>query len=152
MYAELDYGFRRARRVLGRSAAQCRAMMVRTDEWKYVHWEGLRPQLFDLARDPRELRDVGADPAHDAVRARMRERLFDWLASLKRRTTVTDDRVEAREPMRIEGTVSTSESGELAEEHGSTGAHFRNDRAITTAIDRPMRSPDRGAPRKIAVR
>ncbi len=95
-FAELDYGFRRARRVLGRSAGECRAMMVRTDEWKYVHWEGMRPQLFDLARDPHELRDIGADPAHDAVRARMRERLFDWLASLKRRTTITEDRVEAR--------------------------------------------------------
>jgi arylsulfatase A-like enzyme len=96
VYAELDYGFRRARRVLGRSVGQCRAMMVRTEEWKFVHWEGFRPQLFDLARDPHELRDLGADPAHEAVRSRMRERLFDWLASLKHRTTVTDDRVEAR--------------------------------------------------------
>jgi arylsulfatase A-like enzyme len=96
VYAELDYGFRRARRVLGRGVGECRAMMVRTAEWKFVHWEGFRPQLFDLARDPYELRDLGADPAHDAVRIRMRERLFDWLASLKRRTTVTRDLVEAR--------------------------------------------------------
>ena len=71
-------------------------MMVRTEAWKFVHWEGFRPQLFDVERDPRELRDLGADPAHDVVRAQMRERLFDWLASLKRRTTVTEERVEAR--------------------------------------------------------
>ena len=95
-FSELDYGFRRARRVLGRGVRECRAFMVRTQEWKYVHWEGFRPQLFDLVGDPRELNDLGADPGHDAIRARMRDRLFDWLATLQRRTTVTDALVEAR--------------------------------------------------------
>ena len=91
-FAELDYGFRRARRVLGRGVRDCRAFMVRTGEWKYVHWEGFRPQLFDLAADPHEQIDLGADPRYEAVRARMRERLFDWLATRKRRTTVDDAR------------------------------------------------------------
>jgi len=95
-FAELDYAFRRARRVLGRGVRECRAMMVRTAEWKYVHWEGFRPQLFDLGSDPRGFRDLGAAPGHDAVRARMRERLFDWLATRERRTTVTDDEVARR--------------------------------------------------------
>jgi arylsulfatase A-like enzyme len=95
-FSELDYGFRRARRMLGRGVRDCRAFMVRTAGWKYVHWEGFRPQLFDLARDPREFDDLGADPRHDAMRARMRERLFDWLATRKRRTTVTDRDVEQR--------------------------------------------------------
>jgi arylsulfatase A-like enzyme len=95
-FCELDYGFRRARRVLGRGVRECRAFMVRTAQWKYVHWEGFRPQLFALEEDPRELRDLGADPRHDAVRAALRERLFDWLATLKRRTTVADDIVAAR--------------------------------------------------------
>ena len=72
-------------------------MMVRTTEWKYVHWEGFRPQLFDLGADPDEFRDVGASPAFDAMRSRLRERLFDWLATRKRRTTVSDERVEARQ-------------------------------------------------------
>ena len=96
MFSELDYGFRRARQVLGRGVRDCRGFMVRTSEWKYVHWAGFRPQLFDLARDPLEFDDLGADPRHDAVRARMRERLFDWLSGLKRRTTVADDLVESR--------------------------------------------------------
>jgi len=95
-FAELDYGFRRARRVLGRGVRDCRAFMVRTAEWKYVHWEGFRPQLFDLAADPFEHDDRGADPALEAVRLAMRERLFDWLASAKRRTTVDDAEVEGR--------------------------------------------------------
>jgi arylsulfatase A-like enzyme len=93
-FAELDYGFRRARRTLGRGPGDCRAWMVRTPEWKYVHWAGFRPQLFDLAADPRELADLGTDPRLGAVRARMRERLLEWLASSKRRTTADDAEVE----------------------------------------------------------
>ena len=96
VFAELDYGFRRARRVLGRGVRECRAYMVREREWKLVHWEGFRPQLFALADDPGEQRDLGADPRFDAERARLRERLFDWLAAGKRRTTVDDALVEAR--------------------------------------------------------
>jgi arylsulfatase A-like enzyme len=96
VFAELDYGFRPARRVLGRGLRDCRAFMVRDHERKYVHFEGFRPQLFDLAADPMEQRDLGADPRFEAVRARMRERLFDWLAARKRRTTVDDAGVEER--------------------------------------------------------
>lgn len=96
VYSELDYGFRRARRVLGRRVDECRAMMVRTRQWKYVHWQGYRPQLFDLDADPDEFRDLGGDPRHDGVRDELRGRLFDWQAALKRRTTVSDDEVERR--------------------------------------------------------
>ena len=96
VFAELDYGFRRARRVLGRGVRECRAFMVRTAQWKYVHWQGFRPQLFDLAADPRELVDLGADPRlRHGSRASSRERLFDWLAARKRRTTVSDADVDA---------------------------------------------------------
>ena len=70
--------------------------MVRTSQWKYVHWQGFRPQLFDLVADPLELVDVGTDARCAAQRAELRERLFDWLATRKRRTTVADATVEAR--------------------------------------------------------
>ena len=70
--------------------------MVRTPEWKYVHWQGFRPQLFDLARDPLELRDLGAARGNERIRADLHARLFDWLADLKRRTTVSDAQVEQR--------------------------------------------------------
>ena len=96
VFAELDYGFRRARRVLGRGVRECRAFMVRDREWKYVHWEGFRPQLFALADDPARTRDLGADPRFEGERARFRDRLLDWLATAKRRTTVDDALVEAR--------------------------------------------------------
>ena len=46
------------------------AFMVRWQNWKYVHYAGLPPQLFDLAADPGEMWDRGLDPAPDAVAAR----------------------------------------------------------------------------------
>jgi arylsulfatase A-like enzyme len=94
VFSELDWSYREARRTLGRTPDQCRAWMVRTDDWKYVHWTGFRPQLFDLRHDPDELRDLGADPAREPVRREMRERLFAWFCGLKHRTTVTHDDVE----------------------------------------------------------
>jgi arylsulfatase A-like enzyme len=95
-FCELDYGFRRARRVLGRGVRECRAWMVRTSRWKYVHWQGMRPQLFDIEADPLETCDLGADLRHDGPRAMMRERVLDYLTGLNRRTTVTDAEVERR--------------------------------------------------------
>jgi arylsulfatase A-like enzyme len=93
VYSELDYGYRRARKVLRRGVRECRGVMARTDAWKYVHWEGFRPQLFDLGADPQELVDLGADARCGAERATMRERLFDWMATRKRRPTVGDEEV-----------------------------------------------------------
>ncbi len=50
--------------------------MLRTARWKYVHMEGYRPQLFDMAADPDELNDLGADPAHGTVRAALSARVL----------------------------------------------------------------------------
>lgn len=93
--SELDYAYREARRILDRSPAACRAWMARSERWKYVHWQDFPPQLFDLAADPDEFRDLGRDPAHDDVRREMRGRLLAWFMRLKRRVTVTDAQVVA---------------------------------------------------------
>ncbi len=45
--------------------------MVRHGRWKYVHISGHPPQLFDLAADPAETRDLGTDPAYADVRSRL---------------------------------------------------------------------------------
>ena len=37
--------------------------MIRRGRFKYVHYVGMPPQLFDLAADPEERRDLGSDPA-----------------------------------------------------------------------------------------
>ncbi len=93
--SELDYSFRRARITLGRRAGECNAWMVRTAQWKYVHWQGFRPQLFDLVGDPLERVDLGASTAHATVRAELHARLFDALATRRHRTTMSDAEIEA---------------------------------------------------------
>ena len=38
------------------------AFMLRFGKWKYCHYVGAPPQLFDLDADPEELVDVASDP------------------------------------------------------------------------------------------
>ena len=44
------------------------AFMVRWSRWKYIHYPGYPPQLFDLQDDPLELDDLGEDPDREDVR------------------------------------------------------------------------------------
>ena len=46
------------------------AFMLRWQNWKYVHYVGLPPQLFDLAADPHEDHDLGTSSEARAVAAR----------------------------------------------------------------------------------
>ncbi len=50
----------------GGSVTGC--FMIRREEWKYLHYAGSRPQLFDLANDPLEDEDLGESPRHAGVR------------------------------------------------------------------------------------
>ena len=43
------------------------AFMLRRGNWKYIHYVGYPPELFDLRNDPEETRDLAGDPAHRAV-------------------------------------------------------------------------------------
>lgn len=53
--------------------------MIRSGDWKLVYYHGYRPQLFNLADDPREVRDLAEDPAHAAIRDALLTRvLADW--------------------------------------------------------------------------
>ncbi|PPR22200.1 MAG: Arylsulfatase [Alphaproteobacteria bacterium MarineAlpha10_Bin3] len=96
VFAEADYAWRAARLELNVAPHEARAIMVRTDRWKYVHFENFRPQLFDLAEDPGELCDLGASDGHAAVRAELHERIFAWLRARRTRTTISDDKVVRR--------------------------------------------------------
>jgi choline-sulfatase len=53
--------------------------MLRLGRWKYHHYVGHRPELFDLALDPQELNDLAGDAAHQPVLRRMEAALRDRL-------------------------------------------------------------------------
>lgn len=75
--------------------------MCRDARWKYIHAEGFRPMLFDLENDPQELTDLGADPDHGAIRARMAAAIFAWSRRHHNRITKSPEQIEkmtGREP------------------------------------------------------
>ena len=50
--------------------------MVRQGDWKLVHYVGHPPQLFDLAADPFEKRDLGGRPEAAEIRSRLYDELY----------------------------------------------------------------------------
>jgi len=57
------------------------ARMVRSGPWKLTHFEGYRPQLFNIEDDPGEWRDLGQEPEYAEVRRRLLGRVLDgWSA------------------------------------------------------------------------
>lgn len=65
---------------LGIKSQQCNLAVIRSDRYKYVHFAGLPPALYDLAEDPTETRNLAQDPGYLAVRLEMAERLLAWRA------------------------------------------------------------------------
>jgi len=61
-------------------STQLNLAVIRTAEWKYVHFAALPPLLFDLTADPHCLRNVAYDPAYAGARIEMAERLLSWRA------------------------------------------------------------------------
>lgn len=54
--------------------------MIRTERWKFVWYPRAgREQLFDLAKDPLEMRDLAGASAQRTVQADLRARLMKWL-------------------------------------------------------------------------
>jgi hypothetical protein len=51
--------------------------------------------LFDMAEDPNEFRDLGADPAYEPQRARMAAALAHWGLRLSQRTALSEEQVKA---------------------------------------------------------
>ena len=95
VFSEYDYAMLEARLILNQPIGDCRLFMVFDGRWKYIHATGFRPLLYDLATDPREFHDLGADPQHTSERARLRKALFDWALRDHDRITMPDRRIAA---------------------------------------------------------
>lgn len=94
-FSEYDYAMMPARQTLGTPIDASRLYMVFDGRWKYIHATGFRPMLYDLAGDPRELHDRGADPACAGECARLKDTLLDWALRDHNRITMPDSCIAA---------------------------------------------------------
>jgi len=92
---EYDYSFQDARIALNTPSREAWLRMVFDGRWKYVLAEGFRPMLFDLQTDPDEYTDLGAEPGHEEVKARLHEVLFRWARQPRHRNTIADGTIES---------------------------------------------------------
>jgi arylsulfatase A-like enzyme len=81
--AHWEFDFRdplegRPETALGLAPAQCCLNVVRGPRWKYVHFAGLPPLLFDLENDPWETINLYPDPQYRVVALEYAERLLSW--------------------------------------------------------------------------
>jgi len=89
--SEYDYATRQPRRAIGIDQRNARMTMLFDGRWKYVHVEGMRPLLYDLATDPDELNELGADPAFADQLERLGALHFKW--TRQHHTRITRDAV-----------------------------------------------------------
>lgn len=94
--SELDYAIYGAARRLQLGPREARMVMARSDRYKYIHYDGLPPQLFDLDHDPHELHDLGRDPGYAAVREEHLGWIFDWMRQRRNRVTISDEDIIKR--------------------------------------------------------
>ncbi len=73
-----DYRFHGVGERLGIPPHRRRAWMIRDEQFKYVHFLDLPPMLFDLERDPAELRNLVPNGTHQDIVAHKRLELLEW--------------------------------------------------------------------------
>lgn len=63
---------------LGLTVDTAQLAVLRDRDFKYVHFTGLPPLLFDLRRDPGELENRAQDPDYASIRADYAGRMLSW--------------------------------------------------------------------------
>ncbi len=64
----------------GLSSRACNLAVLRDHRYKYVHFNGLKPLLFDLENDPSERVNRAEDPAYAAIRLEFAENMLSLRA------------------------------------------------------------------------
>jgi arylsulfatase A-like enzyme len=57
--------------------------MVRDERWKYIWNATAEDELYDLALDPGEVRNLATDPAYRGRLARLRHRMVEWMEATR---------------------------------------------------------------------
>ena len=92
--SEYDYSTRDARRAVQIDQKDARLVMIFDGRWKLTHVENMRPMLFDLEIDPKELNDLGNDPDYKTEIVRLSELHFEWARRHHNRITRAAETVE----------------------------------------------------------
>lgn len=58
--------------------AKLARFMIRRGDFKYSHYTDDMPELYDLRRDPEEMKNLALLPAHKDKAAEMKEEIFRW--------------------------------------------------------------------------
>ena len=53
------------------------AFMIRKNNWKYIHYEGFEPELFDIEIDPEEVNNLSEDPKYANVLSELKKDLHN---------------------------------------------------------------------------
>lgn len=75
-----DIAMGESERHFGLKSNACNLAVIRDERFKYVHFAGLPPLLYDLAKDPMELTNVAGDGDYAAVRLEYAEKLLSLRA------------------------------------------------------------------------
>ncbi len=67
-----------AEKDLGLSLHQCVMNIIRDEKFKYVHFAGLPPLLFDLKADPGEFNNLADDPTYESVLLEYAQKMLSW--------------------------------------------------------------------------
>ena len=105
VFSEIDYACYQSQELLNSAMDRSRGYMLRSRRWKYVHFTGFPPQLFDLLNDPDEFNDLGQDDKHEHVREDMHQRLFERLTARKNRITTSDEQMRLFKNPELRGGV-----------------------------------------------
>lgn len=62
------------------SHTQCNLSVLRREDYKYVHFTGLEPVLFDLVTDPQETTNVAGSSEYQSVQLDCAQELLSWRA------------------------------------------------------------------------
>ena len=73
-----DIRSKRFERMFDLPSDWCNLQVVRTEKFKYVHFAGQPPVLFDLEQDPDELVNRAQDPAARNLRLEGLDRMMTW--------------------------------------------------------------------------
>ena len=63
---------------LGLTAHQCTLNVIRSNDYKYVHFTNLAPLFFDLQADPGELHNLANDPAYLPKVLEYAQKMLSW--------------------------------------------------------------------------